>query len=72
MFDGGFAQYMLAKESDVVTIPQGLVPVESAPLLCAGVTTFSALKNCGAKEGDLVAICGIGGLGHLAVQYSNK
>ena len=72
MFDGGFAQYMLAKESDVVTIPQGLVPVESAPLLCAGVTTFSALKNCGAKEGDLIVICGIGGLGHLAVQYSNK
>ena len=72
MFDGGFAQYMLAKESDVVLIPKGLSPVESAPLLCAGVTTFSALKNCGAKEGDLVVICGIGGLGHLAVQYSNK
>ena len=72
MFDGGFAQYMLAKESDVVLIPKGLSTVESAPLLCADVTTYSALKNCGAKEGDLVVICGIGGLGHLAVQYSNK
>ena len=72
MLNGGFAQYILAKESDVVLIPKGLSPVESAPLLCAGVTTFSALKNCGAKEGDLVVICGIGGLGHLAVQYSNK
>lgn len=72
MLDGGFAQYMLAKKSDVVLIPKGLSPVESAPLLCAGDITFSALKNCGAKEGDLLVICGIGGLGHLAIQYSNK
>ena len=59
MFDGGFAQYMLAKESDVVIILKGLSPVESAPLLCAGVTTFSALKNCGAKEGDLVVFVAV-------------
>lgn len=72
MFDGGFSQYMIAKESDLVLIPKGLSPVESAPLLCAGVTTYSALKNCGAKSGDLVAVCGIGGLGHLAIQYGNK
>lgn len=72
MFDGGFSQYMIAKESDLVLIPKGLSPVESAPLLCAGVTTYSALKNCGTKLGDLVAVCGIGGLGHLAIQYGNK
>lgn len=72
MFDGGFSQYMVAKENDLVKIPKGLSPVESAPLLCAGVTTYSALKNCGAKSGELVAICGIGGLGHLALQYANK
>jgi len=72
MFDGGFSQYMIAKESDLVLIPKGLSPVESAPLLCAGVTTYSALKNCGAKLGDLVAVCGIGGLGHLAIQYGSK
>ena len=72
MFDGGFSQYMVAKETDLVKIPKGLSPVESAPLLCAGVTTYSALKNCGAKSGELVAICGIGGLGHLALQYANK
>ena len=72
IFDGGFSQYMIAKESDLVLIPKGLSPVESAPLLCAGVTTYSALKNCGAKSGDLVAVCGIGGLGHLAIQYGNK
>ena len=63
---------MIAKESDLVLIPKGLSPIESAPLLCAGVTTYSALKNCGAKSGDLVAVCGIGGLGHLAIQYGNK
>ena len=72
MFDGGFSQYMIAKESDLVLIPKGLSPVESAPLLCAGVTTYSALKNCGTKLGDLVAVCGIGGLGHLAIQYGSK
>ena len=72
MFDGGFSQYMLAKENDLVLIPKGLPIVESAPLLCAGVTTYSALKNSGAKSGDLVAVCGIGGLGHLAIQYGNK
>ena len=51
MFDGGFSQYMLAKENDLVLIPKGLPIVESAPLLCAGVTTYSALKNSGAKSG---------------------
>ena len=72
MFYWGFSQYMIVKESDIVLIPKGLSPADSAPLLCAGVTTYSALKNCGTKCGDLVAVWGVGGLGHLAIQYGNK
>ena len=72
MFDGGFSQYMIAKENDIVLIHKGLDPVESATLLCTGVTTYCALKNCGAKSGDFVVVCGIGVLGHLAIQYGNK
>ncbi len=71
-FDGGFGEYMVAPESAVAAMPEGIDSVEAAPLLCAGVTTYNALRNSGAKSGDLVAIQGIGGLGHLAVQYANK
>jgi D-arabinose 1-dehydrogenase-like Zn-dependent alcohol dehydrogenase len=68
--DGGYAEYMLARSEAVVSIPDELSAVEAAPLLCAGRTTFGALQNCGAKGGELVAIHGLGGLGHLAIQYS--
>ena len=68
--DGGYAQFMVARAEAPVLIPDELDSVEGAPLLCAGRTTFGALKNSGARGGDLVAIHGIGGLGHLAVQYA--
>ena len=68
--DGGYAEYMVARSEALVDIPDGLTPVKAAPLLCAGRTTFGALQNCGARGGELVAILGLGGLGHLAVQYS--
>jgi propanol-preferring alcohol dehydrogenase len=71
-FDGGYAEYMVAPESAVAAMPEELDPVEAAPLLCAGITTFNALRNSGARPGDLVAIQGIGGLGHLAVQFASK
>lgn len=63
---------MVTTASELVMIPEELNEVEGAPLLCAGVTTFDALKNSGAKPGDVVAIQGIGGLGHLAIQYAKK
>ena len=68
--DGGYAEVMIAKASGLISIPDGLPSVDAAPLLCAGLTTFSALRNSPAKAGDLVAVQGIGGLGHLAVQYA--
>src|ERR1700751_5933962 len=68
--DGGYAEVMIAKASGLVSIPDDLSSVDAAPLLCAGLTTFGALRNAPAKAGDLVAVFGIGGLGHLAVQYS--
>ena len=71
-FDGGYADYMIAPASAVALRPDGLTPVEAAPLMCAGITTFNALRNSGAKPGDLVAVLGLGGLGHLGVQYSAK
>ena len=71
-YDGGYQQYMLAPVEAVVPIPELLTDVEAAPLLCAGVTTFDALRRNGAFPGDLVAVQGIGGLGHLAVQFANK
>ena len=71
-FDGGFAEYMVAPETAVAAMPESLDPVEAGPLLCAGVTTYNALRTSGAKSGDLVAIQGIGGLGHLAVQFASK
>ena len=70
--DGGYAEYMAARSEVLVSIPEKLNSVEGAPLLCAGRTTFGALKNSNAKGGDLVAVHGIGGLGHLAVQYAVK
>jgi D-arabinose 1-dehydrogenase-like Zn-dependent alcohol dehydrogenase len=71
-FDGGYAEYMVAPETAVAAMPEGFDPVEAAPLLCAGITTYNALRNAGAKSGDLVAVQGIGGLGHLAVQFASK
>jgi propanol-preferring alcohol dehydrogenase len=68
--DGGYAEVMIAKASGLVSIPDDLASADAAPLLCAGITTFSALRNSPAKAGDLVAVLGIGGLGHLAVQYA--
>jgi hypothetical protein len=68
--DGGYAEVMIAKASGLVSIPDALSSVDAAPLLCAGLTTFSALRNAPAKAGDLVAVLGIGGLGHLGVQYA--
>lgn len=70
--DGGYAEYMVAYTDALVEIPDGITPEEAAPLLCAGETVFSALKNSKARPGDLVAVSGIGGLGHLAVQYAHK
>jgi D-arabinose 1-dehydrogenase-like Zn-dependent alcohol dehydrogenase len=71
-FDGGYAEYMVAPASTLAVIPDELSPVEAAPLLCAGITTFNALRNSGARGGDVVAILGVGGLGHLGVQYAAK
>ena len=70
--DGGYAQYMIARSEAVAAIPDALSPVEAAPLLCAGVTTFNSLRHSGAKSGDLVAVQGLGGLGHLGVQFASK
>jgi D-arabinose 1-dehydrogenase-like Zn-dependent alcohol dehydrogenase len=69
-FDGGYAEYMIAPASAVARMPAELPPVEAAPLMCAGITTFNALRNSGARPGDVVAVLGLGGLGHLAVQYA--
>lgn len=71
-FDGGYAEYMIAPASAVAVFPADLSPLDSAPLLCAGITTFNALRNSGARPGDLVAIHGLGGLGHLGVQFAAK
>jgi len=68
--DGGYAEVMIAKASALMSVPDALSSVNAAPLLCAGLTTFSALRNSPAKAGDLVAVLGIGGLGHLGVQYA--
>ncbi len=70
--DGGYATHMLALASALAHVPEALDAVESAPLLCAGITTFNALRNCGAKPGDLVAIHGVGGLGHLGIQFAAR
>jgi alcohol dehydrogenase, propanol-preferring len=69
-YDGGYAESMVARETGLVRIPAELDSIDAAPLLCAGLTTFNALRNSPARPGDLVAIGGLGGLGHLAVQYA--
>lgn len=71
-FDGGYAEYMVAPASALALMPEGMPSVDAAPLMCAGITTFNALRNSGARPGDLVAIFGLGGLGHLGVQYAAK
>lgn len=70
--DGGYAEMMLARATGLVSIPDELNSVEAAPILCAGIATFNALKKSGAEAGDLVAILGIGGLGHMALQYARR
>jgi D-arabinose 1-dehydrogenase-like Zn-dependent alcohol dehydrogenase len=70
--DGGYGEYMVAPISSVARMPADLSPVDAAPLMCAGLTTFNALRNSGARSGDVVAILGLGGLGHLGVQYAAK
>ena len=71
-YDGGYGEYLVAPASAVALMPAALPPVEAAPLLCAGLTTFNALRNTGAGPGDVVAVLGLGGLGHLGVQYAAK
>ncbi len=71
-FDGGYAEYMIAPANAVAAMPDKLKPTDAAPLLCAGLTTFNALRNSGARPGDVVAVLGLGGLGHLGVQYAAK
>src|SRR6266404_9262433 len=71
-YDGGYADYMVAHSSALALLPQELSAVEAGPLLCAGVTTFNSLRNSGARPNDLVAILGLGGLGHLGVQFAAK
>jgi len=71
-YDGGYQQYMVAPVSALTAMPEGLGDVEAAPLLCAGITTFNALRHSGAGPGDLVAVLGVGGLGHLGIQWANK
>jgi D-arabinose 1-dehydrogenase-like Zn-dependent alcohol dehydrogenase len=71
-YDGGYEEYMLAPTSALVALPETLSDVDAAPLLCAGITTYNALRHSGALPGDLVAVLGIGGLGHLGIQFANK
>jgi D-arabinose 1-dehydrogenase-like Zn-dependent alcohol dehydrogenase len=71
-YDGGYQQYMVAPVEALVAVPESLGAVEAAPLLCAGITTFNALRHSGASPGDLVAVQGVGGLGHLGIQFANK
>ena len=71
-FDGGYADYMVAPATALAVVPADLPAADAAPLMCAGVTTFNALRNGGARPGDLVAVLGVGGLGHLGVQYAAR
>ncbi len=71
-YDGGYAEYMIARSEALALVPPELSATEAGPLVCAGVTTFNCLRNSGARPGDLVAVLGIGGLGHLGVQYAAK
>jgi D-arabinose 1-dehydrogenase-like Zn-dependent alcohol dehydrogenase len=71
-YDGGYAEFVLVPMEALARIPRELAPEDAAPLMCAGITTFNALRNSGAQPGDLVAIQGIGGLGHLGIQFASK
>ena len=71
-YDGGYAEYLVAPIEALALIPENLSPIEVGPLMCAGITTFNALRNSGAIAGQTVAILGIGGLGHLAIQFAVK
>src|ERR1700691_1376556 len=71
-YDGGYQEYMIAPVEALVAIPDSLSDVEAAPLLCAGITTYNALRHSGAFPGDVVAVQGIGGLGHLGIQFASK
>jgi D-arabinose 1-dehydrogenase-like Zn-dependent alcohol dehydrogenase len=71
-YDGGYADYMIAPAGALALIPEELSAVEAGPLMCAGVTTYNSLRNSGARPGDLVAVLGIGGLGHLGIQFAAK
>jgi D-arabinose 1-dehydrogenase-like Zn-dependent alcohol dehydrogenase len=71
-FDGGYADYVLVRAGAMASMPDELAAAEAAPLLCAGLTTFNALRHSGARGGDLVAILGVGGLGHLGIQFAAK
>ena len=70
--DGGYADYMVARSEAAAHMPEGLSWTDAAPLMCAGVTTYNSLRNSGARPGDIVAVLGLGGLGHLGVQYAAK
>jgi alcohol dehydrogenase, propanol-preferring len=71
-YDGGYAEYMVAPQEALALVPDQLKAAEGAPLLCAGITTFNALSHSVAKPGDLVAVQGLGGLGHLGIQFANR
>jgi D-arabinose 1-dehydrogenase-like Zn-dependent alcohol dehydrogenase len=71
-YDGGYQEYMIAPMEALVEMPETLSDIEAAPLLCAGVTTYNSLRHSGALPGDVVAVQGIGGLGHLGIQFANK
>src|SRR5438105_172568 len=71
-YDGGYAEYMIAPAEALALIPEELPPEEAGPFMCAGVTVYNALRNSGARAGDVVAVQGIGGLGHLGVQYARR
>ena len=71
-YDGGYADYIIAPTEAVAFIPDELSATEAAPMMCAGVTTYNALRNSGACEGDVVAIFGLGGLEHLGIQFASK
>jgi len=70
--DGGYAEYMIARAEALARVPEELSAVEAAPLMCAGITTFNSLRNSGARPGEVVAVLGLGGLGHLGVQFAAK
>jgi D-arabinose 1-dehydrogenase-like Zn-dependent alcohol dehydrogenase len=71
-YDGGYQQYMIAPIEALAALPETLSDVDAAPLLCAGITTYNALRHSGAMPGDVVAVLGVGGLGHLGIQFANK